>query len=202
MSSSYAISPANCQKSQHQLRWSQVVWLHYHTNNPSDYKWSVVAASDIAATAKKREKKVGFSITEKFQLPRHVRALRRYKWCHNGTVINQFTQSNGQHKWQEKPALSLTWRPNSDCFPVQHSAFRAICIMKALCFQSSTHTVSSPSQAVCPVVVSPITWSRFLPDALQCINPLCFLLSYGFNKFFIWFHQSLFSFTHRVVLTP
>lgn len=102
MSSSCAISPAIYQKGQHQLRWSQVLWLHYHINNPSDYKWSVVAASDIAATAhcKEEEKKVDFSITEKFQPPRHLRALRKYKWCCDGTAINQFTQSNGQHKWK------------------------------------------------------------------------------------------------------
>lgn len=137
---------SNLSESQHQLRWFQVVRLHYHINNLSDYKWSVVAASDIAATAhcKEEEKKVGFSITEKFQLPRHLRALRKYKWCCDGTAVNRFTQSNGQHKWQEKPALSLTWRPNSDwifLFNIQlselyvswkHSAFRAAHTLSAV----------------------------------------------------------------------
>lgn len=161
MNSRCAISPAIYQKGQHQWRWSQVIWLHYNINNLSDYKWSVVAASDIAVTAhcKEEEKKVDFSITEKFQLPRHLRALKRYKWCRDGTAINQFTQSDGQHKWQEKPALRLTWRPNSDwtfLFP----AFRAVCIMKALCFQSSIHTVSSPSQAASSAALSLTTWSR------------------------------------------
>lgn len=181
------------------------VWLHYHINNISDYKWSVVAASDIAATAhcKEEEKKVGFSITEKFQLPRHLRALRRYKWCCDGTAINQLTQSHGQHERQEKPALSLTWRPNSLSFPVKHSAFRAVCIMKALCFQSSTHTVSSPNQAVCPVALSLTTWRR--DSCLKSSSAPILSISFfplDLTNFFIWSHQSLLSFPHRAVSTP
>lgn len=43
---------------------------------------------------------------------------------------------------------------------LSRSAFRVTCFIKALCFQSSTHTVSSPSQAAPPVALSLTTWSR------------------------------------------
>lgn len=139
MSSSCAISPAIYQKGQHQLRWSQVLWLHYHINNPSDYKWSVVAASDIAATAhcKEEEKKFVFQLQKNSSHP----DIWEHWGSTNGAVMAlQLTSShnpmvNGQMK--DKPALSLTWRPKSDwafLFKIQlsevyvswkHSAFRA-----------------------------------------------------------------------------
>lgn len=186
MNSSCAISPAICQKGQHQLRWSQVVRLHYHINNPSDYKWSVVIASDTAATAKKRKKEWVFQLQKNSSYP----DIWEY-WRGTNSVVMAL-QLISSHR----PMVSTNHKRNQHSvwlgdliqtnFPVQHSAFRAVCIMKAFCFQSSTHCQQSTSGCV---FVSCSSQShhleqRFLSEELRCINPLCFLLSFRFNQFF------------------
>lgn len=161
----------------------------------------VVAASDIAATAHCKEvgKKWVFQLQKNLSYPD--------LWEHWGDTndalmaLQLISSQSPRVSTNDERNQHPVWPGDLIQTELSRSAFRVMFHKSTLLSEQHTHCQQSKSSCTSCSSQSHHLEQRFLPEELWCINPLCLCLSFGFDQFFIWSHQSFLSSPHRAVST-